>query len=115
MVNFCEKCGSFLIPKQRKKDMKNEIISLYCNSCKELTQRGFNEISYVVKTKIPHGASDRLTVIEEEFTVYPSIRHSCPRCGHHEAYYWEGENRRKQEWESMTFYKCKKCGRIWSE
>ena len=115
MVNFCEKCGSFLIPRQRKKDTKKEIISLYCNSCKNETQKGFKEISYQVKTKISHKASERFTVIEEEFNVLPTIRNTCPFCGYIEAYYWEGENRRKQEWESMTYYKCKKCGRIWSE
>ncbi|MFX0015062.1 MAG: hypothetical protein ACFFB2_08065 [Promethearchaeota archaeon] len=115
MVSFCEICGSILIPKPKKKDMKKEIVSLFCNSCKKGIQRGSNEISYLVKTKIPHRASERLTVIESTFDVLPTIRNPCPRCDNHEAYYWEGGDRRKPEWESMTYYKCKKCSWIWFE
>lgn len=75
----------------------------------------FKEISYQIKIKIPHSEKDRLQAIEEEFYTDPSTRNTCPRCGYHEAHYWEGMDRRKQEWESIIYYKCTKCKWTWYE
>jgi DNA-directed RNA polymerase subunit M len=111
MVNFCEKCGSLLAP-TRKEDGS---ISLYCKVCKEYSKEKFRDESYQIKSKINHGVKDKLTVIEEEFDVRPSIRVACPKCNHYEARYWEAEDRRKEEWETTMYYKCTKCGWVWSE
>ncbi len=114
-MNFCEKCGSLLIPNQKKRPKNKGSISLFCSSCKNSTEKGISEISYLIRTRIPHGEKDHLQVIEEEFSTYPKTRNNCTKCGNHEAYYWEGENRKKEEWESMTYFKCTKCALVWSE
>ncbi|MHA2245157.1 MAG: hypothetical protein ACXADY_09320 [Candidatus Hodarchaeales archaeon] len=115
MVNFCEKCGSFLIPNLKRRIRKKGDIALYCNGCRTLTQMNTKEISYQISSKIPHSEKDLSIMIESGFDKYPRIRNTCPGCGHHEAHYWEGGDGRKQEWESKIYYRCLKCRRIWCE
>ncbi|MFX0173744.1 MAG: hypothetical protein ACFE9L_17825 [Candidatus Hodarchaeota archaeon] len=67
------------------------------------------ETSYLVITRIPHNEKDQTFLIEEAFSIYPIIRNNCPRCGYYDAQYWEVGDRRKEEWESMTYYKCMQC------
>ena len=112
MVNFCEKCGSLLVPQRDPKDTK---IILFCKVCKSESKEKFKDTSYQIKSRIQHSEKDKLTVIEEDFDVRPSIRVACPRCNHFEARYWEAEDRRKEEWETTTYYKCTKCNWVWSE
>lgn len=114
MVIFCEKCGNLLIPRQRKR-IKNGHINLYCNYCKKGIEKDSRETSYLVVTRIPHNEKDLSLVMDEVFNTYPIIRNNCPRCGYLKAQYWEAGDRRKQEWESMTYYKCVKCSWLWFE
>ncbi len=111
MVSFCEKCGSLLVP-QKNKDGK---ILLFCKKCRTESKESFKESSYQVKSKIKHTEKDKLTVIEEDFDVRPKTRIACKRCDNFEAVYWEAEDRKKEEWETTTYYKCTKCGWVWSE
>ncbi len=111
MVSFCEKCGALLIP-QRHED---ESVSLICKVCKTESKDKFKESSYQVSSKISHNEKEMATVIEEDFDIRPSAKVACPRCNNYEARYWEAENRRKEEWETTTYYKCTKCGWVWSE
>jgi transcription factor S len=111
MVNFCEKCGSLLIPERRD----DGIVKLFCKTCKAESKEKFKDASYQVKSKIDHTVKDRLTVIEEEFDIRPIIRVACPKCNFAEARYWEAEDRRKEEWETTTYYQCVKCNWVWSE
>jgi DNA-directed RNA polymerase subunit M len=111
LVSFCEKCGSLLVPMRNEKGK----VDLYCKVCKTRSKERFKESSYQVKSKIKHSEKDKLTIIEEDFDIRPTIRIICPKCGHNEARYWEAEDRRKEEWETTTYYKCTKCGRVWSE
>ncbi len=111
MVNFCEKCGALLQPTRNDKG----IISLFCKVCKEESKEEFKDQSYQIKSKINHSEKDRLTIIEDEFDVRPTARVICPKCSHTEARYWEAEDRRKEEWETTTYYQCVKCNWVWSE
>ena len=111
MVSFCETCGSLLVPTRDKSGK----ISLFCKVCKAQSKEKFKNSSYQIRSKIKHTEKDKLTVIEEDFDIRPTIRIGCPRCQHYEALYWEGEDRRKEEWETTTFYKCTKCGWVWNE
>ncbi|MFW9779545.1 MAG: transcription factor S [Candidatus Heimdallarchaeota archaeon] len=113
MVSFCKNCGSLLLP-QRKDDGK---VILYCKVCDTKFEDQFTENSYQVKSKIRHTEEDLLTVIEDQadFDIRPTTRIACPRCSHHEARYWEAENRKKEEWETTTYYKCTACNWVWSE
>jgi DNA-directed RNA polymerase subunit M len=114
VVNFCEKCGFLLIPRQRY-DIKKRYIDLYCNFCKKTEKKTAEETSYRVTTKIPHGDKDRLLVIDNEFYIDPTIRITCPKCGYPEAHYWQNGDRRKIEWEPITYYRCIKCKMTWND
>lgn len=114
MVSFCEKCGFLLIPKQKNRINKG-FIALYCNFCKKTEKKGFDEISYKISTRIPHGENDQSLIIDEEFNADPIIRNTCPKCGYQEAHYWEAGDRRKQEWEPITYYRCIKCKMTWND
>ncbi|MHA1975137.1 MAG: transcription factor S [Candidatus Hodarchaeales archaeon] len=111
MVSFCETCGSLLIPSRDK----NGNVVLYCKVCKTTSKEKFKDSSYQIKSRIQHSEKDKLTVIEEDFDIRPTTRVECPKCGNFEARYWESENRRKEEWEVTTYYKCTKCGWVWNE
>ena len=111
MVSFCEKCGSLLVPKRNE----DGTVTLVCRHCKTESKEAFKESSYQVKAKIKHSEKDMLTVIEKDFDVRPTIRIACRSCDNFEARYWEAEDRRKEEWETTTYYKCTKCGWVWSE
>ncbi|UCG89545.1 MAG: transcription factor S [Candidatus Heimdallarchaeota archaeon] len=111
MVSFCEKCGALLIPRRHEDDT----VTLVCRICKTESKDEFKESSYQISSKIIHDEKEKVTVVEEEFDIRPSIKVACPRCNHYEARYWEAENRRKEEWETTTYYKCTKCGWVWSE
>ncbi|MFX1505133.1 MAG: transcription factor S [Promethearchaeota archaeon] len=112
MVSFCEKCGSLLIP-QRHED---NTVTLICRVCKTESKDKFKESSYSISSKIRHDEKDRVTIVEENFDIRPTTKVACPRCNNFEARYWEAENRRKtEEWETTTYFKCTKCGWVWSE
>ncbi|UCE13310.1 MAG: hypothetical protein JSV04_14130 [Candidatus Heimdallarchaeota archaeon] len=111
MVSFCEKCGALLIP-QRNKD---DTVTLVCRVCKTESKEKFEDSSYQISSRIQHTEKDMMTVIEEDFDIRPSVRIACQKCNNFEARYWEAEDRRKEEWETTTYYKCTKCGWVWSE
>ncbi|MHA2225001.1 MAG: transcription factor S [Candidatus Hodarchaeales archaeon] len=111
MVNFCENCGSLLIPQREE----NGTVKLICRACNTESKEKFKESSYQVSSKINHDEKDKLTVIEEDFDIRPTIRVACKKCNNTEARYWEAEDRRKEEWETTTYYKCTRCGWVWNE
>ena len=114
MVNFCQKCGNLLVP-QYKKHKKVGTILLYCNLCRRTETTSIDGISYKVKTRFDHKENEKPLIFDEDFSVDPIIRQFCPKCGFSEAYYWQGGNRRKLEWEPMTFYRCRKCKNTWND
>ena len=114
MVNFCQKCGKLLIP-QLKAQQKHGIINLHCTHCNTTEKALLDGISYQVKTRIFHNDKERSQIIETDFFTDPIIRQSCPKCRFMEAYYWQGSNRRKSEWEPMTYYRCVKCNNTWND
>jgi DNA-directed RNA polymerase subunit M len=94
---------------------KEGMIDLYCNYCKVTEEIMLDRISYRLQTRIPHRDTDRLQIIETDFFVDPVIRQSCPKCGFMEAHYWQGGNRRKIEFEPITYYRCIKCKNTWND
>ncbi|MHA1945928.1 MAG: hypothetical protein ACXAC6_09990 [Candidatus Hodarchaeales archaeon] len=113
-MNFCQKCGNMLIP-QNKKGRKAGFLNLRCNFCQITEEAMIDGISYQVKTRFNHKLEDQSQIITENFSIDPTIRQACPKCGYLEAYYWQGSNRRKQEWESTTYYRCIKCKNTWND
>ncbi len=111
MVKFCEKCGALMIPQRHE----NDSVTLVCKVCKTESKDEYKESSYQISSKIKHDEKDKSIIVEEEFDVRPSMKVVCPRCNNYEARYWEAENRRKEEWETTTYFKCTKCAWVWSE
>jgi DNA-directed RNA polymerase subunit M/transcription elongation factor TFIIS len=114
MVSFCQNCGNLLLPQKTPKQ-KIGIINLHCNSCQKTEEVMADGISYQVKTRIFHKDEERAQILESDFSVDPVCRQQCPKCGFTKAYYWQGGNRRKLEWESITYYRCLKCRNTWNE
>jgi len=68
-----------------------------------------------VTQHIAHSPQERTTVIDTSTSkTMPTIRASCPKCGHNEAYWWLLQTRRADEG-STRFYRCVKCGFTWRE
>jgi DNA-directed RNA polymerase subunit M len=103
-----------LIP-QYKKGRKVGFLSLRCNFCQTTEEAMVDGISYQLKTRIFHKPEEISQVIEEDFSIDPTTRQVCPKCGYLEAYYWQGSNRRKLELESATYYRCIKCKNTWND
>ncbi len=113
MVSFCQKCGNLLVP-QNQKMKESNLIDLYCNYCQVAERKPVDGISYQFKTRIKHKAEERAQIFEEDFSLDPVVNQTCPKCKFTQAYYWQGGDRRKQEWESMTYYRCTKCKNTWN-
>lgn len=113
MVKVCPKCGGVMIPRK-----ENGRIVLVCNKCgyrREPSGDALKE-SYKISKKIERTPKESTIVISEEDTANLPISKdvTCPKCGHHEAYYWMIQTRAADE-PATRFYKCTKCGHVWRE
>jgi len=96
-MKFC-KCGAILIP------VNSEIV---CKSC------GHKEAAGDTKMFKEEIKKEKPRAVREELTeTLPTEKRTCPKCGHHEAYFWTQQTRGGDEAETQ-FYKCKKCGYSW--
>jgi len=100
-MEFCPKCGSVLVEKNKK---------YKCARC-----------SYSAKGKVKIEASEKagekqqIGIIKEKDTdVFPTTAASCSKCGHGEAYFWSAQTRAADEAETQ-FFRCTKCKNTWRE
>ncbi len=100
-MEFCPKCGSVLIEKNKK---------YRCAKC-----------NYVAKKKVKIEASEKIAkkqevgIIKDKDTdVFPTTTETCPKCGNREAYFWSAQTRAADEAETR-FYRCTKCKHTWRE
>ncbi|AMM53869.1 MULTISPECIES: transcription factor S [Thermococcaceae] len=106
MVKFCPKCGSIMIP-----DKKRGVF--VCRKC------GYEEPinpedakAYRRTEEVKHKPDEGVIVVEQDFSTLPTAKVTCPKCGYHEAWWWELQTRAGDE-PSTIFYKCKRCGYVW--
>jgi len=102
---FCEKCGAILVPKKEERK-----IVLRC-SC------GFNasrKEKLILKEKVTLEKKDEISIIDKKTEILPKIKEECPKCKHHEAYYWLVQTRAGDEGETR-FFKCIKCHNTWRQ
>ncbi len=99
---FCEKCGSLLIPKEKKGKKL-----FYCRKCKTY----YNLSGRLVEKS---AQKSKITLIGEKRPTLPTVEEECPKCGHKKAYFWIEQTRASDE-PPTRFYKCKKCGHVWRE
>ncbi|MAG52998.1 MAG: transcription factor S [Nanoarchaeota archaeon] len=102
-MDFCESCGSLLLPdKNRKK--------LVCSSCgKSAKTKGSVIIKEELKT-----TGKGLEVVDKDLDINPEIEAECPKCEHKKAKFWTLQTRASDEPETR-FFECIKCRHRWRE
>lgn len=97
-MKFCPKCGSILIP------AGSEVV---CKSCGHKEAAGEMKLFKEVKKD-----KKKIEAASCEVETLPTMQIKCPKCGHHEAYFWTMQTRAGDEPETQ-FYRCKKCNHSW--
>ena len=95
-MQFCPKCGSLLIKKQKY---------FGCSRCDYTTKE---EISMTMKEENKEKVSIAVIDKEKEANVNPITDFECPKCKNNKAYFWTQQMRSGDEPESK-FFKCTKC------
>ncbi len=100
-MEFCQKCGSVLIEKNK---------GFACIRC-----------GYKSKGKVKIESCEKIEtrpeigiIKEKETDVFPIINSICPKCQNKEAYFWTSQTRAGDEAETR-FFKCTKCRHVWRE
>jgi len=99
-VEFCPKCGSFMLMKNGK---------LVCRKCGYEKEGESKE--FIIESK---RNTNEIPVIESNIETLPKTNAICPNCGNKEAYWWIRQLRAADEPE-VRFYRCTKCGKTWRE
>lgn len=100
---FCKKCGSLLVPKK----VNNKTV-LSC-SCGYSSQEGMTRTEKVLKKE-----NTDIKIKEQEIEINAKVEEKCPKCGYHEAYFWEQQTRAPDE-AATKFFKCVKCKHVWKD
>ena len=100
-MEFCPKCGSVLIEKNKRSK---------CARC-----------NYSAKGRIKIEASEKIAekqqigiIKDKETDVFPTTNAICTKCGNNEAYFWSAQTRAADEAETR-FFRCTKCKHTWRE
>ncbi|MEM1535665.1 MAG: transcription factor S [Candidatus Pacearchaeota archaeon] len=100
-MEFCPSCGTILVQKGKK---------FACPKCK-----------YVAKETIKLTASEKIqekekigVLKDEESSVWPTVKETCPKCGNDEAFFHSVQTRSGDEGET-SFFRCTKCHYTWRE
>ncbi len=100
-MEFCQKCGSVLIEKNKK---------YRCAKC-NFSPKGHVKIEATEKLE----KSQKIGVLKDkESNVFPVISAVCSKCGNREAYFWIVQMRAGDEAETR-FFRCTKCSHTWRE
>ena len=109
IMEFCDKCGSVLIP--QKKGSKIILICSKCGKKKTTTKKKDFKITVSTKKK-----PDKIIVVskKENLDTLPKTKVRCPKCAHGEAFWWMEQTRASDE-PPTRFYRCCKCKHTWRE
>lgn len=105
-MEFCEKCGTILVAKERK----NKVV-LICKKCGYKTK---NYKPLEVSEDIEKKPLDDVVIIEKKEESLPKTKVICPKCGHKEAMWWLQQTRSIDEAPTL-FLRCLKCKHSWRE
>ena len=97
-MQTCPKCGSILIPQEKK---------LICDC-------GFSKKGDMKITEEITETEEGKGVFEKEQATLPTTSAECPRCEHETAYWWTQQTRASDEPET-NFFRCVKCKHTWRE
>ena len=99
---FCDKCGSLMLPKNKK------LVCTRCGAEEEIE----NEEEYRIVRK--EEKKEKMLVVDQEVRTLPTTRAECSRCGNMEAEWWLLQTRKADEAETR-FFRCTKCKFTWRE
>lgn len=102
-MQFCPKCSALLVP---KKDERKVVLSCSCGYTSNKKE------DTILTEKVALRKQDRIEIADKKAEVLPKTEEICPKCGHHEAYYWTVQTRAGDEAETR-FFKCVKCLHTW--
>jgi len=104
-MQFCPKCNVAMTPTKKEK-----AIVLACSRCGQEANRSDPIVQKLGTTK------ESVVVIGKEDAVQalPTMKVTCPKCGHGEASYWMVQTRGGDE-PTTQFFRCTKCERTWRE
>jgi len=91
---------------------KERAIVLACPKCGEETRRSdpvVQKLGTAKEAVVVIGKKD-----EKSIQTLPTMKVTCQKCGHGEAFYWMVQTRGGDE-ASTQFFRCTKCGRTWRE
>ena len=102
---FCPKCGSLLVPVERK---GKKVIGCSCGYLHDKKEE------HLTIREVVDNGSKSIEPIHEEMEPYPVVDVECPSCHNEKAYFWTVQTRAGDEPETK-FYKCLKCKHIWRD
>ncbi|NOZ81533.1 MAG: transcription factor S [Candidatus Micrarchaeota archaeon] len=106
-MEFCEKCGSLMVPKKTKKSA-----ILECRKCgKRKFIKDKKDFKIVQKTS---ETGRKTVVVDSEMEVLPKTKTQCPKCENNEAFWWMQQTRSADE-PPTRFFRCTKCSHTWRE
>jgi len=112
MVDFCPDCSNLL----RKKMMKGVYyLVCKCGYQKDLINLDRKQIIKEIEKK-NESLKDNLIVVssKEKIFIHPKTSKTCPKCGYHEAVYWQEQIFSADE-PMVSFFRCLKCSCVWRE
>ena len=104
-IEFCNKCGSIMIPEKGKKSMK-----MKCRSCNYVSKNPVKK----VKLKKSKKNSSRIHVLESDYNYLPQTKKLCEKCENTNAYFWLQQTKSDDE-PPTQFFRCTKCKHTWRE
>jgi len=97
-MQFCPECKTL---------MKNHAGKSVCSKCGHIGQHGKIKTSEKIE-----GPKTHIAVVDASQELMSKVREECPKCKHHEAYFWSRQTRAADEGET-SFYRCVKCKHTW--
>lgn len=104
-IEFCEKCGSIMVPVKKGKSSY-----IKCRGCGREMRKEIKSLKIVEEKPKEKG----VIVIEKDTTLLPLTDKACPKCEHNRAYWWMQQTRSADE-PPTQFFKCYKCKHTWRE
>ena len=104
-IEFCEKCGSILVPVKKGKNSY-----MKCRGCGKEVKKEMKSMKIVEEKPKSKG----VIVIEQDMTLLPLTDKECPKCENGRAYWWLQQTRSADE-PPTQFFRCEKCKHTWRE
>jgi DNA-directed RNA polymerase subunit M/transcription elongation factor TFIIS len=103
-MNFCPECGALL-------QVAKKGTALRCPKCKY--QKPLKQEETKQKTNMRYGKSAEIAVIDRKaasLRQLPTVKIVSPKCSHTQSETWTVETANETIHQTVTFFRCTKCG-----